>query len=67
MDVLLKNIRGKNGVIISHKLNIIRDLSDEIVVLEEGKITEKGIHEDLIQNKGLYSKLFEEYLIKQKP
>lgn len=66
MDVLLKNIRGKNGVIISHKLNIIRDLSDEIAVLEEEKITEKGIHEDLIQNKGLYSKFFEEYLIKQK-
>lgn len=67
MDVLLKNIRGKHGVIISHKLNIIRDLLDEIVVLEEGKIMEKGIHEDLIQNKGLYYKFFEKYLIKQKP
>lgn len=65
MEVLLKNIRDINGVIISHKLNVIRDLSDEIVVLEEGRITGRGTHESLIQNNELYSKLFEEYLIKQ--
>jgi ATP-binding cassette subfamily B protein len=48
-----------SGIIISHKLNMVRSLSDEIIVLEKGAITERGTHKTLLENKGLYAKLVE--------
>jgi len=49
--------RGCTQIIIAHRLSAIRDC-DEIIVLHEGKIYERGKHDDLIKNEGLYYKLF---------
>ncbi|WP_027633740.1 ATP-binding cassette domain-containing protein [Clostridium hydrogeniformans] len=65
MDVLREHIKELSGIIISHKLNIIKDLSEEIIVLESSKISERGTHENLIRNKVLYSLLFQEHLKKK--
>ena len=42
---------------IAHRLSTIRN-SDAIIVLEHGKIIERGDHEDLIKNKGTYYQLY---------
>jgi len=58
VSVIRKYLDCIGGIIISHKLNLIRDLSDEIVVLEKGVSCERGLHKDLINTQGLYSKLY---------
>ena len=54
MDNLMK---GRTVFVIAHRLSTIRN-SDAIIVLEHGKIIERGDHEDLIKNKGTYYQLF---------
>lgn len=48
--------RGIACIVIAHRLSTIRDC-DEIIVMEKGKIVERGKHEELMENKGLYSQL----------
>ena len=50
-------IEGRTVIVIAHRLKTIRE-ADQIVVLENGRIAEKGCHEELIDRKGLYYKLW---------
>lgn len=54
MDNLMK---GRTVFVIAHRLSTICN-SDAIIVLEHGKIIERGDHEDLIQMKGIYYQLY---------
>ena len=54
MDNLMK---GRTVFVIAHRLSTIRN-SDAIIVLEHGKIIERGNHEDLIRMKGTYYQLY---------
>ena len=55
----IKNLAGKQTIIaIAHRLSTIRD-ADIILVFHEGRITERGTHEELLAMKGLYYKMHE--------
>ena len=54
MDNLMK---GRTVFVIAHRLSTIRN-SDAIMVLEHGRIVERGSHEELIKEKGIYYQLY---------
>lgn len=55
-EALNKLMENRTTVIIAHRLSTIRD-ADQIVVLKDGEIIEKGRHSELIAMGGLYSEL----------
>lgn len=59
-DVLMTSLRemGPTQVIIAHRLSTIRDC-DEIIVMKEGKVMQRGKHDELMAQEGLYRSLME--------
>jgi len=58
---ILKNLRavmtGRTAVLISHRVAAIKD-ADQILVLDQGQIVERGSHDELIAAGGLYGELY---------
>ncbi|MDG1824541.1 MAG: ABC transporter ATP-binding protein [Flavobacteriaceae bacterium] len=57
-EALIKMMKSRTSLIIAHRLSTIQN-ADLIVVLQNGKISEKGTHEELIAKNGTYKKLIE--------
>lgn len=57
-SALEKVMRNRTSVVIAHRLSTIQYV-DEIIVLKEGQIIERGTHETLLSQKGAYKKLVE--------
>ncbi|OGD71272.1 hypothetical protein A3D09_01720 [Candidatus Collierbacteria bacterium RIFCSPHIGHO2_02_FULL_49_10] len=55
-DALWKLIQGRTTIIIAHRLSTVQK-ADEIIVLDEKKIREKGTHNELIKEHGIYASL----------
>lgn len=57
-EALDRLMEGKTCIVIAHRLSTIRR-ADVIFVVEDGKIVERGKHQELLAAAGLYSKLYE--------
>ena len=57
-QALERVLKNRTALIIAHRLSTIRN-ADKIIVLDHGRIAEAGIHEDLMQNGGLYHQLYQ--------
>jgi ATP-binding cassette, subfamily B, bacterial MsbA len=55
-DAINKMMQNRTSIVIAHRLSTIRH-ADEIIVLQKGKIVERGTHDDLIAQNGFYRKL----------
>jgi ABC-type multidrug transport system fused ATPase/permease subunit len=54
---LTKLLEGRMAIIIAHRLSTVR-LCDEIIVIDNGVIVERGSHKDLMRRNGLYSSFY---------
>lgn len=52
--------RGKTTIMIAHRMTTVKD-ADHIAVIDKGKIVEYGKHEELMQQDGIYKKMWDEY------
>ena len=56
-NALQKILKGRTSIVIAHRLSTIRN-ADKIVVLDHGKVAEVGNHEQLLNKRGVYSRLY---------
>jgi len=56
-DGLNEYMKDCTTFIISHRISSVKN-ADEIIVLDEGRIAERGVHDDLLKKKGLYYDIF---------
>lgn len=57
-DAINNMMQNRTSIVIAHRLSTIRH-ADEIIVLQKGKIVERGNHEQLLMQNGFYKKLVE--------
>lgn len=67
-DAILTHLKtefqSKTTIIISHRISTVKD-ADCIFVLKDGRITESGKHEELIENQGYYASMYKKQLLEQ--
>jgi ATP-binding cassette subfamily B protein len=61
---LRRVMKERTSIIISHRISTVRD-ADQIIVLEDGKLVEKGGHEELIRRGGIYAELYKKQLLEE--
>jgi len=61
---LRRIMRGRTSLIVSHRVSTVKD-ADLIVVLDDGRIAERGTHDELIARGGLYAELYEKQLLEE--
>jgi ATP-binding cassette subfamily B protein len=64
LGYLRRIMRGRTSLIVSHRVSTVKD-ADLIVVLEDGRIAERGTHDWLIGRGGIYAELYEKQLLEE--
>jgi ATP-binding cassette subfamily B protein len=56
-EAMLRLMAGRTAFVIAHRLSTIRE-ADQILVLRQGEIVERGRHEELLELNGFYAQLY---------
>ena len=57
-------MKGRTSILISHRISTVKE-ADIIVVLHEGKIAERGTHDELVERGGIYAELYRKQLLEE--
>jgi ATP-binding cassette subfamily B protein len=65
---ILKRLRGvmreRTSIVVAHRISTVKD-ADEILVLDEGRIAERGSHRGLLELDGLYASMYRRQLLEE--
>jgi ATP-binding cassette subfamily B protein len=50
-------LQGRTSLVIAHRLSTVRE-ADQILVVADGKVVERGTHDELLARRGLYTELY---------
>jgi ATP-binding cassette subfamily B protein len=67
-EEILSRLRGvmrqRTSILVSHRISTVRD-ADQIFVLHEGRIAERGTHDELVAHNGLYAAMYRKQLLEE--
>ena len=65
---ILKRLRGvmreRTSIVVAHRISTVKD-AEEILVLDDGRIAERGTHRDLLERNGLYAAMYRRQLLEE--
>jgi ATP-binding cassette subfamily B protein len=65
---ILRRLRGvmreRTSIVVAHRISTVKD-ADEILVLDDGRIVERGSHRDLLERAGLYAQMYRRQLLEE--
>ena len=65
---ILRRLRGvmreRTSIVVAHRISTVKD-ADEILVLDEGQVAERGTHRDLLERNGIYAQMYRRQLLEE--
>jgi ATP-binding cassette subfamily B protein len=65
---ILRRLRGvlqeRTSIIVAHRISTVKD-ADEILVLDEGRVAERGSHRELLERNGIYAQMYRRQLLEE--